>query len=230
MAPTAIHIEGRATINTVAERASLIVDVCDSGEDKATVSKNVVSAVHSLQAELDTLCPRLHNGDISPDAPVSFYSISSLSTRQEDEFNLDGIRTGKQLQFAESKLDIRFRDFATLSQLVVRLSSTPFVQLRSLSWKLTDEKQAALDEQVRVMALRNAIQRAEAYSRVIGREVLTVVKIVDSQESYPTSRTKQTARMLGGGMGAAFEVGVGIDFEPQNIEVSATLDVEFSAE
>lgn len=228
MPPTVIHVQGRATINTLAERAALLVEVSDSGYDKNEVAKNVITTVSYLQSELDQLCIRLDNGEISPDAPVSFYSIASLSTSSQDEYDENGHRTGKETQRGETKFDIRFRDFGKLGEMVVQLSTTPYVHLQEISWKLTDEKQAALDEEARVTALRQAIQRARAYAEVIGRETVTPVKIDDSQQSYPRGLLMQTARKATSS--AAFGIGAGIDFEPQVIEVSATLEVEFHAE
>jgi len=228
MPPTVIKIQGRASINTVAERAALLVDVSDSGYDKNTVAQNVVNTVSYLQSEIDQLCFRLDNGDISPHAPVSFYSIASLSTSSQDEYDEHGHRTGKETQTAQTKLDIRFRDFVKLGEMVVQLSATPFVHLQGINWKLTDEKQALLDEEVRLNALRQAIQRARAYAQVIGRETVTPVKIDDSEEHYPRGLVMQTARKATST--AAFGVGGGIDFEPQVIVVSATLEVEFHAE
>ncbi|EXJ92402.1 hypothetical protein A1O3_00953 [Capronia epimyces CBS 606.96] len=235
MVPTVINIEGCATISTVAERATLLVGVFDSGYDKDSVSKNVVNTVNSLQAELDLLCPRLENGDISPEAPVSFFSISSLTTssreeRAEDDQGRLARRTGKDIYTTNTNLDIRFRDFGKLGQMVVQLSSTPLVQVKGVTWKLTEEKRTALQDQVRMDALRRAIQRAQSYAQIIGRSnTVTPVKIQDHPESQPTGRAKQRVRMQ---MAAspALSLGGGIDFEPQLIEVSAKLDVEFHAE
>ena len=228
MAPTVISIEGRATISKLAERAALLVNVADTGPDKTLVSSNVVNTVNNLQSELEALCPRLENNDISPEAPVSFYSIATLSTTSEDEYDSDDKRTGRTLYTAKTTIDVRFRDFKKLGTMVVHLSTLPFVHLQGVTWKLTDQTQDKLDEEARMEALRGAIRRANAYAAVIGREKVTPVKIQDDQEYYPRAKTKQTARMLSSA--PVFGLGVGIDFEPQIIEVSATLQVEFHAE
>ncbi|KIX06257.1 uncharacterized protein Z518_04232 [Rhinocladiella mackenziei CBS 650.93] len=228
MVPTVITINSTGLISAPAERAALIVDVIDSGYDKDEASTNVVTTVNNLQAEIDELCPRLSNGDISPEAPVSFYSIASLSTSSRDEFDKDNKRTGKQIQTVYSKLDIRFRDFAKLGEMVVHLSTVKFVQLKGVTWKLTDQNQSILGEEARMKALVRAMKRAEEYGRVIGRNSVTAVKIEDSEESYPRPCTKQTARKSAASW--ATGIGVGIDFEPQTIDVSASLVVEFHAE
>ncbi|EXJ57706.1 uncharacterized protein A1O5_12496 [Cladophialophora psammophila CBS 110553] len=228
MAPTVIHIQGRATISTTAQRAVLDVHAFDNGPDKNAVSSNVVSTVKSIQADLDQLCPRLENGVISPSAPVSFYSIASLCISAADEYDNRGHRLEKKLYTAGSKIAIHFRDFACLGEMVVRLSHMPHVELRGISWHLMDAQKAERDEQARLQALEHAMSRAQAYARTIGREKVSCVKIDDIEESWPTSRVRQTARRATSA--STFGVGVGIDFEPQLVDVSATLSVEFHAE
>ncbi|EXJ85631.1 hypothetical protein A1O1_05997 [Capronia coronata CBS 617.96] len=241
--PTVIRIEGSATISTLAERAALVVQISDSGYDKDQVSKNVLDTVTNLQAQLDSLCPRLDNGegDISPTAPVSFYSISSLSTSSRnqrdddpDDYSYDDIgpsaankRPHREVFTARTSVDIRFRDFVKLGELVAQLSSTPYVNITGVTWKLTDDTQDALADQARMNALRQTIRRANSYAEVIGRTASVVpVKIEDASQYRPTGRIKQTARKAA----APMSVGGGIDFEPQTMDVTATLDVEFHAE
>ncbi|KIX95854.1 uncharacterized protein Z520_08562 [Fonsecaea multimorphosa CBS 102226] len=226
--PTLIHIQGRATITTTAQRAVLNLAASDTGSDKDQVSSHVVSTVTDIQSELDELCPRLENGEISPNAPVDFYSIASLSISATDEYDDDGVRLEKKLYSASSNIAIHFRDFGRLGQMVVRLSSMPYVELRGIDWQLADEKKTELDEEARRKALRHAMSRARAYGAIIGRDKVTCIKIEDLEESWPARRVKQTARMASSS--ATFEVGAGIDFEPQLVDVSATLSVEFHAE
>jgi uncharacterized protein YggE len=228
--PTLIHIEGRAKVNTVAERAALDVHVSDTGYDKDSVSKNVIAAVNTFQSELDSLVVRFLDGDISPTSPITFYSISSLSisTGDDDYKEADRPDPDKKLYTASSNIDVHFRDFTVLGEMVVRLSAMDYVGLEGVTWQLTDAKQAWLDEEVRMQALKHAIERAEAYARIIGREKVTCVKIEDQAEFWPSRRTKQTARKVTSI--EAFGVGAGIQFEPGNIEVKGTVSVEFHAE
>ncbi|KIW24209.1 uncharacterized protein PV07_09937 [Cladophialophora immunda] len=226
--PTLIHIQGHATITTTAQRAVLNLAASDTGSDKDQVSGHVVSTVNEIQGDLDQLCPRLENGDISPAAPVSFYSIASLSISAADEYNGKGVRLEKKRYSANSNIAIHFRDFACLGQMVVRLSSMPHVELRGIDWQLEDGRKAELDEQARLKALQHAISRAQAYGTKIGRDKVTCVKIEDVQDSWPMGRVMQTKRKVTSS--ATFEVGVGIEFEPQLVEVNATLAVEFHAE
>ncbi|KAJ9608199.1 hypothetical protein H2200_007187 [Cladophialophora chaetospira] len=229
-APTLIHIQGRATVKSVAERAALDVRVSDSGFEKDEVSTNAVIAVKRVQSELDQLVSRLENGDISPNSPITFYSIASLSITPGSDYDNDGNRLDpdKKLYTAESTINIHFRDFSVLGEMVVRLSTMDFVGLNGINWELTDAKRAWLDEEVRMQALKHAMERAQAYARILGREKVTCVKIEDSEEFWPMSRVMQTARKATAT--EAFAVGVGIQFEPGNIEVKGTVNVQFHAE
>ncbi|KIW73262.1 hypothetical protein PV04_01394 [Phialophora macrospora] len=228
--PTLIHIEGRAKVNTVAELAVLEVHVSDTGYDKDSVSKNVITAVNTFQSELDSRVMRLLNGDIAPTSPITFYSIASLSISTGDDlgYGADRPDPDKKLYTASSTIDVHFRDFTVLGEMVVRLSAMDYVGLGGVTWQLTDAKQAWLDEEVRMQALKHAMERAEAYARIIGREEVTCVKIEDEGEFWPSRRTMQTARKVTSV--EAFGVGAGIQFEPGHIEVKGTVSVEFHAE
>jgi len=224
--PTIIHAQGRAVVNHPADRAALVIDIFDEGSTQETVSNHVVTTANQLQAEVDKLCPRLSNGEISPEAPVSFYSIDSLSTTRRDEYGPDNKRTGLQILGAKTSLDVRFRDFTKLGELVVKLSTIPYVQLRGIDWKLTEETTDRLSEQVRVDALRNAVKMAKAYANVISRPNVTAVKITDSKQDE-IGRVMQMARKS---TPLPSSVAGGLDFEPKTISLSASLDVEFQAE
>ncbi|OAP59139.1 hypothetical protein AYL99_06437 [Fonsecaea erecta] len=226
--PTLISIQSSATITTTAQRAVLNIAASDTGSDKDEVSSHVVSTVKDIQQDLDHLCPRLADGDISPTAPVSFYSIASLSISAADEYDDKHVRQEKKLYSAHSNIAIHFRDFTRLGLMVVRLSRMPFVEMRGIDWELGEASKAELDDEVREQALRKAMIRAQGYSRVIGRATVTCVKIEDVQTSWPVRKLKQTA--MRATSAATFEVGAGIDFEPQLVEVSATISCEFHAE
>jgi len=230
MAPTVINVQGKAKLYQLAERAKLDLEVSSSDYEQATASTNVVAAVSSLQNQLDEQCTRdASTGEISATAPVSFYSIGSLTTSADDEYDEDHHnKTGKRIYRARSSVDVRFRDFGTLGEMVVVFATTPFVSLQGIEWKLTEEKQAALEDDAKLAALRNAIKRAAAYADVIGRPNVAPVKIDDTHFMYAEGRVMQTARKVASN--ASYGIGVGLDFEPQLVEVNATLEVEFHAE
>lgn len=229
MAPTVINVQGKAKLYRLAERAKLDIEVSSAEYEQSTASTNVVTTVSSLQNQLDEICTRdASSGEISPSAPVSFYSIGSLTTSNADEYDEDHNRTGKRVYKAATSVDIRFRDFTKLGEMVVAFSTMPFVSLQGIEWKLTEEKQAALEEEAKLEALRNAIQRANGYADVIGRKNVSPVKIDDTQYTYAEGMVMQTARKIASN--ASYGIGVGLDFEPQQVEVKATLEVEFHAE
>jgi uncharacterized protein len=230
--PTVIHIQGRATVNSIAERATLTVHVSDLGYDKDKVSANVVSSVDAVQTQLEQLCSRLEDGDISPASPITFYSIASLAISTGDDYDHStgtAADPDKKRYTASSDISIQFRDFSVLSDVVVRFSAMAFVGVQGVEWQLTEAKTAWLDEEVRMQALKNAMERAQAYARIVGREHVTCVKIEDAQEFWPMGRGMMQARQKTAAV-EAFSVGAGIQFEPGKVEVSGTLSVEFHAE
>jgi uncharacterized protein YggE len=237
--PTTITISTKSTQKTLAERALLDILITDSGHSKQTVASNVVTAVHTVQSHLDALTgPRLENGDISPDKPITFYSIESMSMDVRDYYDNEThqLDPERKVYTAESSISVHFRDFQVLGQIVVELSSTPHVNLRGVQWTLTEAKKAWLEEETRLQALRAAMERAGNYARVIGREGgVRVARILDGEEEGGGNYRGMPAMMMarkapGGGDVLGAGVMAGIDFTPRMVEVSGGLKVEFIVE
>lgn len=237
MAPVKIHVEGHSTIYRLAERAAMSVDISSEGPAQDAVSTAVTTTARTLQATLDELCPRItggnKDGEISPDAPISFYALEALSTwsRADTVTDKEGLEkeTGGRTYGARTHLDIRFRDFSRLGSMTNMLSTTPLVSIKGVTWNLTEETEALLAVQSRREALEDAVQRARDFADVVGCKTVECVEITQGDEPVAYGRTKQTARRSTGMGAMGGGVSDGLDFEPQKVMKSASVSVQFLA-
>ncbi|KZP25814.1 hypothetical protein FIBSPDRAFT_855447 [Athelia psychrophila] len=231
MAPVTIHVEGHSTLYRLAERAAMSVDISSEGPSQDIVSTDVTATARKLQSELDELCPLSADGsgEISPDAPVSFYALEALSTWSRADTDKEGNETGGRTYGARTHLDIRFRDFSRLGAMTDMLSKMPLISVKGVTWKLTEETEKLLAVQSRKEALEDAVQRARDFAEVVGCKKVECVEITQGDEPVSYGRTRQTARRSTGGAMSGGEVGGGLDFEPQKVMKNASVSVQFIA-
>ena len=99
----------------------------------------------------------------------------------------------------------------------------PKVEIDSLEWSLTDETGAKLASEARKLALRDAIQQADDYSEVLGRNV-AVVEIADQGSSPYRATRHMAAASMGDYPGRE---SAPLDLTPQDIDVEGNVSVTF---
>jgi hypothetical protein len=133
------------------------------------------------------------------------------------------------------------------------LVGTPLVEIHSIDWRLTDETLKALQSEARKLALQDAIQQAQDYSAIVGREVIPVEISTTSPsqdlspygasslyQPMPPAQTQmmqfqlmQLEQRNGSfakeGLEGANE-GTGLVFESEAVSVYGRVDVKFRAE
>ncbi|MCJ1394398.1 hypothetical protein MMC18_007276 [Xylographa bjoerkii] len=221
-----INVTGESTVSRHAERGVLSIAVSSEGPSQETVSQDVTSTSNQLRTTFHALSPKTASGDATPDAPITIFSMTALTTRTWIPEDHTRKPFGPRLFSARTSFHVVFRDFEKLAAVAAMLFTTPHVSIESTKWSLTDDTLAGLASESRKMAMRDAARRAEDYAEVIGREVLAV-QITD-RGSSTRGRTMQTARRAGQPAGA---VGMGsLALEPEDVELSASVEVKFVGE
>ncbi|OJD12671.1 hypothetical protein AJ78_06776 [Emergomyces pasteurianus Ep9510] len=226
MPPMEINVSGDCELNHAAERAFLSVCVSAESTVQEEAAQNATGAVNTLHALFRELSPKALTGEATTDAPVTVFDIGSITTSSKIPINRDEQPSGPRQYSAFARLSAVFRDFSRLGQIVPQLFTMPFVEVRSIDWRLTDATTAELTKEARKKALLDAIEKATIYSEVVGRDVF-VVKIDDQGGCSSMSRTKQTAR---GWKREELEHPdtTSLDLEPQEIAVSASISAKFA--
>ncbi|KAL3475529.1 hypothetical protein BJX99DRAFT_259303 [Aspergillus californicus] len=227
MPSISIKTTGHASLSRPAERAILKINVQDSGTDNTTVSNNVLSCTRRIKEMIEPLNAKLASGEVAPDAAITHFSMGSLRKYTYNKYNNDGDITGKTYHVSTA-FDVRFRDFEILASVGTELSAMPFVDLGGIEWQLTDATKGSFVSQVRSLAAKDALKRAEDYANTFNKFKVDVVEILDEDGAgggFVASRRllSMTVRQEGDDRNQ-------LSFQPEDVEMSSTVTVKFITE
>jgi uncharacterized protein YggE len=245
MPPLKVNVTGTSTISRRAERAIVIVAVSSSGPDQAQVTKNVTSTVNKVQNGLRQLNPKNDaTGEPTPEAAITHWSMSSLSTGSYFIWlpNQSGHAANKDEQnkvqnfSAGTQFEIKFRDFEKLGSVCTDLANVPYVQVRSVAWKLTDVTKKSLVTESRTLAVQDAVAQAEDFAKAAGKTKVWPVEIdADAQQMlgfggralFGEAPRTRGANAFGGEAQAQEEA---LKFQPEDVNLNCTVRAKFEAE
>lgn len=222
-APT-ISVVGSASINRNPERAILSVNVRSSGTNQATVAGNIKTTANKVKEMISDLMPTDESGEATPDAAITHWSMSNLSSSSYDRTD-GGTKTTEYSSY--TSFSVKFRDFDKLGTLTSELALVPFVEISNVSWKLTDATSESLASEVRLMAAQNAIDRATDYAKAFGYDKIVPVKIEDHESGLPSSTRASLMRSK-----KSLQASEGPDalgFSPEEVSLRSRVNVTFSA-
>ncbi|KXG50081.1 uncharacterized protein PGRI_060480 [Penicillium griseofulvum] len=137
-------------------------------------------------------------------------------------------------------LNAVFHDFNKLNEIVGKLIAYPNIEIKCLNWRLTEATKKALSSESRQEAMRNAVQQANDYVSVIGREVVAVslcemaggsenqmtqARILPQSNAEPMYQFTDPALKLNPDSGASDA----LNLSPQLIRYTNPVQVEFDA-
>lgn len=121
------------------------------------------------------------------------------------------------------------RTTATLPELLDLISGETLARVDGVDWSLTDERYADAIAAVRHDAVSDAVQKATAYARSIGRGGIEVIALADpgmlgAGGDAPMPRMERAMALMGGAAGdGAFEL------RPEPVVVQATVELRATA-
>ena len=234
MAPLEIHADGESFVRLPSERGVLSVLVKSEGVSQESVSSEVTSTSNHLHKLFNGLSSATRSGFSAPNAPVTAFSVTNLQTRSwfphdeegDDNNNNNNNNNTTRLYGAYLHFQVRFRNFEKLGDIAGTLLSTPHVEIRNITWCVTDATIKRVSLGCRKRALLDATQKARDLAGVLGRDIVAV-RIVD-HDCFITPRPKQ--RTLGTGVATIGGHVDGLTLEPEDVELAARVAVTFAAE
>ncbi|MFD1713936.1 SIMPL domain-containing protein [Amnibacterium flavum] len=209
-----ISVAGEATTHVPAERGTPRLTVSIEGPDRAAVLARASELHHDLSEQA-----RQQVGS----GAATRWTADSIWVRSEDRYIKDS-DTPVRTEVATVDLTVRFRDFGAMSEWVEHTAAREGIQLGGVEWSLTDATLAEARSRVRVAAVRDAQDRARAYSDALGLQEVVL------------ERVWEAGLRPGGDSGApllrkAFSAtaSASIDLKPADIEVSAAITADFVA-
>ena len=220
---TVITVQGHFTAWYPAERATVRLAIAFDGPKRETV---LASATAAVQVVTDSV-KAMHDPEAGP---VTWWSSDRIRVWAQRPWNADG----KQLapvHNAAISLTVKFKDFDALADWLTDAATVAGVQVSGIDWSLTEGKRTSVTTEVRSRAVKDAADKARVFAQAIGLGQVTATAIADpgmlgvSGDGAAPAPTMMRA--------AAFAAppagGATLDFTPEDIEVSASVDARFEA-
>jgi uncharacterized protein len=234
MAPIIIVVTGSSRITRKAERATLTLEVSDTGPIQKNAVEHVTTTAKQLQAGFKLLAPTEGDGGTSSRPAVTRWSMSNLSTGQWTAW-LSGQNTITYR--AATTFEVRFADFEKLSEAYADLTRLPYVSIRSLGWSLSENTRSSLGSESRRQAVADAVVKAQDFGKAFSKDKITPVEITDENSLVAPQRMPPTGFGLFGSSATRStapagtqEPESGLNFEPEVVNIDCSVRIRFEAE
>ncbi|KAJ5624956.1 hypothetical protein N7510_001265 [Penicillium lagena] len=229
MAPLKITVTGTSSIFRHPERGILTINVSARGFAQEVVGKEATETFKELHQLFRDLSAKTEDGEVKPDAAVINFSAGHLRTWTRDTNE----ERGRQREHrADMNIQVVFRDFTKMSEVVSSLAWRPNVEISGINWRLTEDTEKALGSESRKEAIRDAINKARDYAEVAGVEVVPVD--IQEKATHSMIATKR-GRSMDGGLTSSLAGGAtdyesqSLDLTPHQIQFTSAVVVEFMA-
>jgi uncharacterized protein len=233
MAPLIINVTGTSTISRQPERAVIYVNVSNAGSVQSDVTQSVTRTAKQLQTDLNQLAPKDSNGKAAANAPITHWSMQSISTGSYFMYVQKGGNTEKEVRYtASTSFTIRFADFEKLGNACTNLANLPFASISRVGWELTEKTKTAGTSEVRRLAVEDAVSKAKDLARAVGKHNVVPVEI-SSDAPVSQMRPAVATTMFGSSAMAppsiASKSGEALNFEPEDINMDCHIHMKLEA-
>ena len=227
MSEVVITVRGEHERRILPERAIAHLTITTEGPERGAVVERIAALTEPVR---DDLIARKDAGGLTE------WTSKGASVWTDRPWSPEGKRLAP-VHHASVELTATFADFAALSWWASDVVEREGVQFGWIDWQLTPETRSALEKDVATEAVRVAVARATAYADAIGLASVTPLEIADLGLLTHGSGGQDAApapMMLAKAMRAeAFDMGSGggptVDFQPEEMTVTAAVEARFAA-
>lgn len=220
MSEVTVTVRGEHEARIAPERATIRLSVRAEGADRSAVVEGVMRLAEPVR---DSVTERAEAGTVVE------WTSKRLSVRAERPWNSEGKRLAP-VYYASIDFTATFIEASELSIWVSDVSPWEGVEVGWVDWHLTTETRARVEREVAAQAVGVAVTRAEAYAGALGLESVTPVEIADvgliSSGQPAPGAPMMKAR---GGVAFAADSAPAMEYEPEEIVISATVEARFIA-
>lgn len=159
-----IAVNGSARRFLPAERGTVRVGISLEHDDRESVVREVAVLHERLVADAKS---HVHSG------AATWWGSDQVWVRPERRYLKDS-ETYRYVQVASAEVRVKFQDFTALSDWVEQVGGLIGVSVHGIQWAATEEHRAQAEREVRVEAVRDAQDRAQAYASAIGGTEVTL--------------------------------------------------------
>ncbi|MEJ1089927.1 SIMPL domain-containing protein [Microbacterium sp. Mu-80] len=218
MSEVIITVRGEHELRIAPERATLHLSVALDGPDRADVVERALAVAAPVR---EGITAREQQGSITE------WTSQRLSVYADRPWNTEGKRLAPVYR-ASVEFTATFADISEMSVWVTELSVIEGVTVGHVDWHLTPETEREVEREVATQAVGVAVSRARAYAEALGLTNVAPLEIADrgliSEGSAPMPKA---AAMRGSAM--MMEAAPAMEFQGEEITVSATVEGRFSA-
>lgn len=220
---TVITVQGHFAAWYPAERATVKLAVAFDGAKRETVLASATAAVQTVTGAVK----KLHDPEAGP---VTWWASDRIRVWAQRPWNNEG----KQLapvHHAAISVTVKFKDFDALADWLTEAATVPGVQVSGIEWALTDAKRTSVTAEVRSRAVKDAADKARVFAQAIGLSQVTASAIADPGMLGVSGEgaAPAPAMMRAAAFAAPPSGGASLDFTPEDIEVTASVDARFEA-
>lgn len=223
MTETIITVHGEHTARYAPDIATLALNVNFDGAGRSKVFNDSTSVAEDLRGRITSL----HHESAGP---VVRWSSDSVRVWGDRPWNSDGKRM-PLVYHSVIDFSVTFNDFDALSRFAEVVAEIHGVTIGNLQWELERDNLRAATNDVRSLAVQDAVAKATAYAAAIGRGTVSVTAIADAgmlgnpSNSSSGDYTLASARGLMKSGGGEPE----LSLKPEDIEVTVVVDARFDA-
>lgn len=222
MSDVIITVRGVHEARIAPEHARARLTVRAEGPERGPVVEKIAALATPIR---DDLIARKAAGSLHD------WSSERVAVWANRPWNADGNQL-PLVHYASLEATAVFTDFTALSWWISELADREGVQIDGVEWLLTPETAKATEAEAAAHAVRVAIARATAYASAIERTTVTPLEIADvGLLTRGEARASSASEMRM--MKASFAMDAGaapsMDFQPQDIVVTAAVEARFLA-
>ncbi|KQY76464.1 neuraminidase [Microbacterium sp. Root1433D1] len=220
MSEVTVTVRGEHEARVAPERATIRVGVRADGPEHTAVVENVMRLAEPVRSSIT---------DRADTGSVVEWTSKRLSVRAERPWSNDGKRLAP-VYYASIDFTATFAEASDLSIWVSDISPWDGVEVGWVDWHLTTARRAQIERDVAAAAVGVAVTRAEAYAGALGLDEVTPLEIADVG-LISSGQPSPGAPMLKarGGVAFAADAAPSMEYEPEEIVISATVEARFLA-
>ncbi|OIJ33471.1 SIMPL domain-containing protein [Microbacterium sp. LCT-H2] len=219
MSDVTVTVRGEHEARLAPERATIRVSVRAEGPERATVVDHVMRLAEPVRSSIV--------GRVDAGSALD-WSSTRLSVRAERPWNADGKRLAA-VYYASIDLTATFAEASELSLWISDISAWDGVEIGGVDWHLTLETRVRVEREVAAQAVGVAVTRAEAYATALGLAEVTPLEIADMGLLSAAPSPGAPLGKSRGVVAFAADTAPAMEYEPQDIVLTATVEARFLA-
>lgn len=221
MSEVTVTVRGEHEARVAPERATIRVSVRAEGPERASVVDRVMRLAEPVR---DSITTREDAGTVVE------WTSKRLSVRAERPWNNEGKRLAP-VYYASIDLTATFAEASELSIWVSDVSPWDGVEVGWVNWHLTAATNSRIEREVAAEAVGVAVVRAQAYATALGLGDVVPIEIADVGLIAPSPAPPFAgmAKARGSALASADAGSASMEYEPDEIVISATVEARFLA-